>query len=133
MIISGSTGQLLASCWTAQPSGAWGLPAIAPRYDAQYRDSEAPLAYAMRFYAYIGDDAAFLAAYKQLAAEQAKPAPRDPLLELLRLVLAEDADLIGPSRRLDLAPIEITRPVGDDQPDTTDGSAFDVWLRGQLG
>jgi hypothetical protein len=113
-----------------------GLPAIAPRYDVQYRESEAPLGYAMRFFALLGDDAAFLAAYEQLAAEQAKPAPPDPLVELVRLVLArveaEDADPIGPSRRLDLTPIAITRPAGDDVPDTADSSAFDVWLRGQL-
>jgi hypothetical protein len=37
------------------------------------------------------------------------------------------------NKRLDLTPIAITRPAGDDQPDTEDGSAFDVWLRSQLG
>lgn len=113
-----------------------GLPVLPRRVGTAYEGDYAPY-YAMEFYAFLGDDAAFLAAYEQLAAEQAKPAPPDPLVELVRLVLArveaEDADPIGPSKRLDLTPLDISQPAGDDQPDTTDGSAFDVWLRSQLG
>lgn len=37
-----------------------------------------------------------------------------------------------PSKRLDLAPLDIAQPAGDDVPDGEDTSAFAVWLRGQL-
>lgn len=88
----------------------------------------------MRFYAMLRDDTALLAAYEQLKQHQAthQPAPKADLFDLLRAVLTDGDGPGGPSKRLDLAPLSITRPAGDDAPDGEDNSAFAVWLRAQL-
>jgi hypothetical protein len=106
------------------------LPIIRPRYESGVRDDE--INNRMRFYAALGDDAAFVVAYRELEAELGKPIPLTPnqrllaFLKELRAALTEDDE---DSTGLRVAP-KWQPPADDQEPDRPD--AMTAWLERQM-
>jgi hypothetical protein len=105
-----------------------GLPVISSNYNGDFYQwrRETPIYSRMTFYAAVGDDAAFLAAYRELEAEQAKAASGRRLLDALRLLVEDDdPDATG----LRVAP-KWQPPADDQEPDQAD--EITAWLATQM-
>jgi hypothetical protein len=112
-------------------AGRLGLPVL--KWNVRNWEAEFPINVRMRFSAYIGDEAAYRAAYHELARIQQETSSALSILDtLLDFILDQADDTPGrPSQRLVLPPLDLQRTADDSEPDGADD--LTRWLDQQFG